>query len=299
MSAAAERLRLALEALARGEPGFLAVSRVQAEGEPAGWREEISYERGGLQRCLRERSPVDAGGARIGRWQAPADDAQAPALAQALVKAQFWSLRSDTELVPGAGLVNWTCAVGDAVVDLVVATGSPVLLRLAGLDQLLRDVAHALEASGTGVSLRLAVQLQGQGAEQALRIGLVNEGHQRAVLVGPQAWVPSVDGPNHFRVELAPLPQEAPDETGPGAIFQTWPADLARASRGAVPWGDSYIVLSPRQPLLLPQPVPLGPLPPGEHIVRVVYSNYGRLSQVAGLPVILGRAFSNELVMRG
>lgn len=305
MASERERLRQALGALAQGEAGFMALGRVHAEGEPTGWREDIAWERGGLQSCLRWRSPLDAGGARIGRWQAPAQELHGQALAQALVKLQFWALQSDTALEPGVGIVNWTCATAEAVVDLVLKAGSPRLMAMAPLDQVLRDIANALEAGQQGSSLRLALQAQGQGTSSQLRLGLVNEGSQRTVLVGPAAF--GAPGPaqvalNGLQLELAAMPEAVPGQTAPDAVFKPMRLNPHASLRGSAPWEDEYIVLHPRQPRLLPQALVmdplLDPLPPGRHIVRAVYAYYGALDQVAGMPVVRGRVFSNEVVIQ-
>lgn len=309
MAGERDRLRANLAGMARGEAGFLAVSRVQVDGEVSGWREDIAWERGGQQSCLRQRSQADAGGARIGRWQGPAEEARATALVQALAQVQFWALPGDTELEPGTGIVNWTCATQDAVVDVVVKSGSPLLRRMAPLDQELREMANALEAANRGASLRLALQwqasAQGQGAYQGtLRLGLVNEGQQRGVLVGPAAFgPPDPEQVNGLRLEIAAMPEAAAGVTAPDAVFRPLRQDILKAQRGAVPLDDEYIVLHPRQPLVLPQALSLDPavepLAPGSrHILRAVYAYHGGLDQVAGLPVLRGRAFSNEVVVQ-
>jgi hypothetical protein len=272
----------------------LAVGRVQAAGEPHGWYESISYERGGLVRYLRSRSQADEGGAPIGVWQAPADDASAQALASALCAVQAWNVPSATDLPPGAEVVNWSCVTSDAILDLVVGGGSPVLQAFAPLDLVLRRLANGLVEGSAGASLRVALQAKVVGAAAVVRVALINDGHQRAVLVNPLVDEPT--DADHFRLEIAPLPPSVPNETGYGAVFAPCPVSLLPPQVDP-PWDEPYLVLDAASRLLLPH-APSVPLPgPGRYLLRAVYSNQGLLDQVAGLTVIRGRAFSNEVVV--
>src|SRR6185295_5303523 len=81
-----------------GTTDFFAVQRVQVAGEPTGWRDEITFERGQFQTYARNRSAADEGGPPIGVWRAPAEDWRTQAIADALCRARIWSLESDAEI---------------------------------------------------------------------------------------------------------------------------------------------------------------------------------------------------------
>lgn len=295
MSPLRDRVADQLRRIAAGSGDRLAVGRVQVAGEPDGWFEHIAYERGGLQRFTRTRSQADEGGAPIGEWQAAADDAQAQVLASALVQAQAWTADSGTELLPGMEIVNWTCVTADGVLDIVAPSASPLIQRFASVDLALRRIANRLEEQGAGAMLRVALQAKTAGDQVGVRVGLINDGHQRAVLVNPLLGEGGPAG--YLRLELAPMPPEVPGETGFGAAFAPVPAALLPPGAEVAPWTDEYLVLDSAGRLLLPQAVAFTLPAPGRYLLRAVYANHGRLAQVAGVPVIRGRAFSNEVVV--
>jgi hypothetical protein len=289
----ADQLRR-LAAGPRPEDRF-AIGRVQVAGEPHGWYESITLERGVMQQCLRTRSQADAGGAPIGEWRSPAEDRFVQETAAALCKVQAWTVDSVAELQPGMEIVNWSCVTADALLDIVVPSGSPVLQQFMPVDLALRRIANTLEESGAGSLLRVALQCKPHGGQIAVRVGLINDGAYRSILVNPFVGTPSAT--DYFRLEIAPLAADQPGETGYGAVFVPLPVEIMPESQRSDPWADPYLVLGAAGRLLLPQTLMIELPALGRFIMRAVYSSHGALDQIAGVTVIRGRAFSNEVVV--
>lgn len=274
----------------------LAIGRVQIAGEPHGWHESIAFERNGWQRYMRTRSFADAGGAPIGQWQAPADDQYTAQLAAALCTVQAWNADpGPVEFVPGMEVVNWTIITRDAVLDLIVPSGSPLLPRFMPVDLLLRRIANSLEEQASGSMLRVAMQHRQMGDQVALRIALINDGNQRVIVVNP--FVAAVGDSDFFRLELATLKLDAPGESGYGAVFYPLPDQLLPPPARTGPWADDYLVIDAANRLLLPHTLTITLPAPGRFMLRAVLSRHGALDQIAGIPVARGRAFSNEVVV--
>jgi hypothetical protein len=191
--------------------------------------------------------------------------------------------------------VNWTCVTSQGVLDLAAASSSPLLRALIPVDLELRRIANTLEESRAGAQMRTGMRAQVRGNSVALSLAFGNDGTRRLLLVNPLRFAGSEE--NYFRVEIAPLPEELPNETGYGAVFKPVPLQLVPPGIAADPWQDDYFVIGPGDRVLLPTTPLAGPLPPGSYLVRAVYSNYGLLGSIAGVPVIRGRSFSNEVVV--
>jgi len=297
MPSAKENIAHTLSRLAStpGTNDFFAVQRVQSAGEPTGWRDEIGFERGQWQTYARNRSSADEGGAPIGVWRAPAEDWRTQAIADALCRARVWSYDSDAKIEPGTEVVNWTCVTSQGVLDLSAASSSPLLRALMPLDLELRRIANTLEESRAGAQMRTGLRAQAKGNSVVLNLAFGNDGMRRYILINPSRFAGSEE--SYFRVEIAPMPEEQPNETGYGAVFQPVPLELAPPGMLQEPWQDDYFVIGPGERLVLPAAPVIGPLQPGAYLVRAVYSNYGLLGSIAGVPVIRGRSFSNEVVV--
>jgi hypothetical protein len=192
-------------------------------------------------------------------------------------------------------VVNWSCVTSDAVLDIVVTGGSPVLQAFAPLDLELRRLANDLVERSAGAMLRIALQAKVVGDTAVVRVALINDGHQRAIAINPLVGKPTES--NYFRLELAPMPPSVPNQTGYGAVFKPCPVAMLPASAADAAWSDTYLVLDAAGRQLLPH-APSVTLPgPGRYLLRAVYSNPGLLDSVAGVSVIRGRAFSNEVVV--
>lgn len=299
MSTLRNRTENALRNLAGGDPSALfAFERDQTIGEPMLWRETIAFERGKLQTCRRRRSAVDAGGAPIGVWSCPAEEWRAQAIAKELVDGQFWTLESSAELMPGQDLVHWSCLTAGGLFEIVVTSGSPLLRALAPLELELRRLANDLEASARGAAVQCSLELA-RGPVPRARLALTNPGDRPCVIWNPLAG--NTTDFDFLRVEVANLPPAVEDESGPGLEFVPVP-ELPRTSDLPEPWDDPYLLLAPRQTLQIPIEtiVPLlgrDPANPGKgsFLVRGVYSAYGSPEQVGGVPLLNGRAFSNEV----
>lgn len=273
----------------------LAVGRIKVAGEPFGWYESITFERGAMQQSIRTRSQVDAGGAPIGDWRGPADDRVTQQLAAALCKVEAWNAQSATELEPGAEIINWSCVTTDAVLDIAVLSSSPLVDRFEPLDLVLWEIAGTLEEAGAGSLLRVALQCKPHGDQIAVRIGLINDGHYRAIVVNP--FGQEATETDFFRLEIAPLVPDLPGQTGYGAVFAPVAAEIMPAPFLTDEWADEYLVINGAGRLLLPQTLMISLPAPGKYIMRAVYSNQGALDQIAGVTVIRGRAFSNEVAV--
>lgn len=278
-----------------GTTDFFAVQRVQVAGEPTGWRDEITFERGQFQTYARNRSAADEGGPPIGVWRAPAEDWRTQAIADALCRARIWSLESDAEIEPGKEVVNWTCVTSQGVLDLCAPTSSPLLRALMPVDVELRRIANTLEEQRTGAQMRTALRAQLRGTSAVLTLAFGNDGTRRYILPNPLRFAGSAE--NYFRVEIAPMPQELPNETGYGAVFEPVQLKLPAPEALGEPWQDEYFLIGPGERVVLPSTPVIGPLKPGSYLLRAVYSNYGLLGAIAGVPVIRGRSFSNEVVV--
>jgi len=292
MASLRDRVGLALQRIAaRPQPDdFIAVGSVQVAGEPVFWEETIAFERGGLQIFSRMRSAVDEGGAPIGTWSMAADDWRAQALAAALCQVGFWKHDSETDLMPGMDIVNWSCVTNEGTIDLMAAGSSALVPQLAPLDLELRRLANDLERSHQGASMRLALNVHRAERTWVVRAALVNDDNTPCIVINPFARGES--DLDYFRLESALMVPEEPGVTGYGADFAVVPVDFMA---GDLPdlWQDTYLLVSPGRTLVMPEAT-LGPLAPGSYLLRAVYSNYGLLGSIAGVPVIRGRAFSNE-----
>jgi hypothetical protein len=296
MTSIRQRVEGALRRIAAGAgpEEVFAIARGHTAGEPVLWQESIAFERGRLQSYRRLRSLVDEGGAPIGTWATVAEDWRVEPLARALCDVAFWDRVADAELEPGAAVVGWSCVTAAGVLELAVPAASATVRELAGLDLELRRVANAVEASRFGAGLVCALQvLPGEG-ETRLRVVLVNGGNRPCLLPGPVIGQRS--RLDFFRIEAAPVPTPEPGVTVADAQFRPLPLEPP-AGGLPPPWSDDYLLLAPGQPLAYPiQPVLRLP-EPGPHILRAVYSSYGAVEEIAGVPVIRGRVFSNELVL--
>jgi hypothetical protein len=283
----------ALERLSRGVGArdIFAVERTQRAGSPALWEEVISLHAGGQQRYLRVRSQADEGGAPIGRWWAPAPAGRATALATALRDAAIWTL-SDEPVAPGEEIITWRWVTGAGVGKLSVPAGSPTLRQLAPLDLELRRVANALTRGHGGVELTCQVSILDQ-AEAGLgtaNIWLVNDGDQDCLVENPLRA--SARGSDFCRLELGHLPEEEEGVTGLGIRYGA----LAMPTLSSLPppWDSSHLMLRAGDFLECPLAVPLRPPLSGRHFLRAVYSRYGTDDEIGGVPVVRGRAFSEE-----
>ena len=284
-------------ASAPGTADFFAIQRVHIAGEPAGWRDEITFERGQWQTYARNRSAVDEGGPPIGAWRAPAEDWRTQAIADALCRTRIWTYDSDPDLKPGMEMVNWTCVTSQGLLDLYATAGSPLSQALMPVDLELRRIANALEEARAGAQMRTGLRVQMRGASGAVMLAFGNDGTRRYILPNPLRFSGGGEE-NYFRLELAPMPEERPGETGYGAEFQPVPLALSPAGAAADPWQDEYFVIGPGERVVLPSTPVLGPLRPGAYLLRAVYSYYGLLTGIAGVPVIRGRSFSNEVEIK-
>lgn len=270
---------------------LFAVGRVQTIGEPALWNEQISFERGGLQCFSRTRSPADEGGAVIGKWWMPADDWRATNFINALNQVHFTQLNGDSEIMPGMDIIDWSCVTPEGTLDLLAIGSSPVVPQMIPIDMEFRRLANDLETARHGASLRLAIQAQLTGTQVAVRVALINDGNRPCIIINQ--FLTGTSELDFFRLELATMPEEAEDETGYGAEFAELESRLASETSPDI-WQDTYLLLRPGVPLILPETAIVDLPQPGHYLLRAVYSNYGLLDQVAGVPVIRGRAFSNE-----
>lgn len=288
---------LARLAATPGADDFFALQRVQVAGEPTGWRDEIAFERGQFQSYARNRSAADEGGAAIGVWRAPAEESRTQRLADALCRVRAWNCESDAGIEPGQEVVNWTCVTAQGILDLSAATSSALMRAFMPVDLELRRIANTLEEARAGAQMRTGLRVQMRGASGAVMLAFGNDGTRRYILPNPLRFSGGSEE-NYFRLELAPMPEERPGETGYGAEFQSVPLALSPAGAAADPWQDEYFVIGPGERVVLPSTPVLGPLAPGAYLLRAVYSYYGLLTGIAGVPVIRGRSFSNEVEIK-
>jgi len=271
---------------------FLAVGRGQTAGEPIFWQESIAFARGLTQSYSRTRSGADEGGAPIGTWTTAAEEWRVQTLARVLSEVAIWSRESDRDLAPGMEIVNWTCVTDDGVFDLFVASSSPLLQAFMPVDLELRRLANFVEESRQGASLRVVLQVQMSGTHISVQTGFINDGNRPCLIINPFLYEQTDQ--NFFRLECAAQPEEQPGVTGYGAEFQAQPVEWL-PEPVPDPWADEYLLLLPQRLLVLPVSPPVGPFEPGAYMLRAVYSNYRFLDIIAGVPVIRGRVFSNEV----
>jgi hypothetical protein len=274
-----------------GPDDFIAVGSVHVAGEPVLWEETISFARGGVQSFTRLRSPADEGGASIGTWSSVADDRRVQALAAALTKVEFWAKKGEADLLPGMEIVNWTCVTNDGTIDVVAPGSSPLTPQLAPLDMELRRLANDLEKSGLGTCVRIALDLQQSEGNLTINAEMVNDGNAPCIVINPLAMNES--DLDYFRLEVASQVTETDGITSPGESFEAVPFGFPPGGLPD-PWDDTYLLVPPGQPLVMPT-ASCELSEPGHYVLRAVYSNYGLLDRVAGVPVIRGRAFSNEV----
>ena len=285
------------EALARlaggvGERDIFAVERSQRAGSPALWEEVISLHSGrqGEQRYLRVRSQADEGGAPIGLWWGPATTKRATALAAALHDAAIWTM-PDEAVAPGEEMITWRWVTAAGVGSLSVPGGSPCLNRLRQLDLELRRVANALTRNHGGVELTCQVSLlDKEEGEAAACIWLVNEGDHDGLVENP--LLPSRRGSDFCRLEMGHLPDETEGVTSLGIRYSALPRP--RQDSLPPPWNSSHLLLRAGDFLECPFSIPLHPQGSGRRFLRAVYSCYGDDRVIGNLPVVRGRAFSEE-----
>ncbi len=282
---------IALASIAAGaDPGApFAVERSQTAGTPALWHEVISVEAGESQHYLRVRSQADEGGAPIGRWSAPAMGEQVQALAQALCDAAIWTLASEP-VAPGEELITWRWVTAAGVGSLSVPAGSGLLSQLAPLDLVIRKVANALVRIHAGAELSCQVSLVERDGATEGSVWLVNEGDRDCLVLNPLH--PTGRGSDFFRLEMGHLPDEQPGVTGLGIQYAAMP--MVQLDAPPPPWDNPYLLLRSGDMLECPTGAPLSPPRKGRHFLRAVYSRYGDEHEIGGVPVIRGRAFSEE-----
>ncbi len=271
---------------------IFAVERSQVAGTPALWDEMITLQAGGEQRFLRVRSSADEGGAPIGRWWSPAPAARAQSLAKALHDAAIWTLQS-APVAPGEELITWRWVTAAGVGRLSVTAGSPLLIQLTKLDLEFRRVANELVNGHLGAELTCQVSLAEPDTEGGATDGsvwLVNEGSHDCLVANP--LLRTGRGSDFFRLELGHLDQEEPGVTGLGIQYSAMP--MPRMDAPPPPWDNPYLLLRAGDFLECPVGVPLNPPGQGRHFLRAVYSRYGDDSVIGGVPVVRGRAFSEE-----
>jgi hypothetical protein len=144
--------------------------------------------------------------------------------------------------------------------------------------------------------MRTGLRVQMRGASVALTLAFGNDGTRRYILPNPLRFGQGEE--SYFRVEIAPMPEDKPNETGYGAVFHPVRLELPGPEALGEPWQDEYLVIGPGERAVLPATPVIGPLKPGTYLLRAVYSNYGFLSSIAAVPVIRGRSFSNEVVVQ-
>ena len=276
-----------------GARDIFAVERSQRAGSPALWEEVISLHAGGqgVQRYLRVRSQADEGGAPIGRWWAPAPSQRATSLAAALLDLAIWTLPSEA-IAPGEEVITWRWVTQAGVGQLAVPAGSPTLNRLRPLDLELRRVANTLTRDHRGAELTCQVSILdlAQDGVGAASIWLVNDGDHDCLVENPLSR--SSRGCDFFRLELGHLPEEEEGVTGLG--IQYGALAMPRLDNLPSPWDSTHLMVRAGDFLECPLSVPLQPPPSGRNFLRAVYSRYGADDEIGGVPVVRGRAFSEE-----
>lgn len=288
-----DRMRAALEEVAarvRPEQVF-ALERYQASGTPPLWEEAIAIRHGHQQTFCRLRSPADEGGVPIGRWHGPAEGALVQLLARTLLEVGLLELVSE-EVPPGAPLLRWRYLTEAGLGELVAPAAAPTLEVLEPLELELRRLANDLEDTHRGAELRCELELTSTAGGASARVRLVSSGSEDILLANPLA---RNAGPRQFlRVEMGPPPEATPGVTEAGIQYQALPLPVL-PSPLPPPWDQRLLLLRAGASLELPVPVPLLAARPGRSLVRAVYAGYGFEPDVAGVPVIRGQAFSEEL----
>jgi len=284
----------ALKRLAEGVGArdIFAVERVQRAGTPALWEELISFHAGpmGEQRYLRVRSKADEGGAPIGLWWGQATAKRATALAAALNDAAIWTISSEP-VAPGGEESTWRWVTKAGVGSLSLPAGSLTQKRLSKLDLELRRVANALTRNHGGVELTCQVSLMDrEEGETAACIWLVNEGDHDCLVGNPMHK--DQRGSDFCRLEMGRLPDEPEGTTGLGIRYNALP----RPEQDSLPppWDSTHLLLRAGDFLECPFSIPLHMSGSGRRFLRAVYSCYGDHRVIGGLPVVRGRAFSEE-----
>lgn len=293
MAKGLDRMRAALEEVAAGArpEQVFALERYQTAGTPPLWEEEIAIRHGRQQTFSRLRSLADEGGAPIGRWHGPADEALVQLLARTLLEVGILELVSE-EVPPGAPLVRWRYLTVAGLGELVAPAASPALEVLEPLELELRRLANDLEEAHRGAELRCELELASTSKGVSARVRLVNNGDEDLLIANPLA---GDAGPWQFlRVEIGSPPEETPGVTEAGIEYQALPLPVF-PSPLPPPWDRQLLLLCAGASLELPAPVPLAAERPGPCFVRAVYAGYGPEQEVAGVPVIRGQAFSEEL----
>lgn len=292
-----ERLAPALQQIAAGPrpDDFFAVEYHQCAGTPSFWDERITFALHRTQSYCSVRNLVDVGNAPIGRWEAPADSARAQIIATAMCAAQIWNLRS-TAVAPGEALIHWRYLTAAGSGEFSVTESAPQLMALSALDTELRELANDLKHAHAGAELRCELRLDATANNASVAIiTLVNTGMRDALIANP--FTQSHTEADYLRVELGYCPPDEPGVTGMGIEYRPVSAAPLPGLLTAAPWDSDYVLLRAGQRIECPLQVPVPQPQRVGHFVRAVYSNYGLESEIAGLPVLRGRAFSTELAL--
>jgi len=288
-----EHIVNALRQLAAGATSGLefSVESLRSRGTPLLWEERISIQQGHQQRYSTIRSFVDASGAPIGIWEAPAEAKTIQELAKALCETRIWELSSEP-LISGGEINSWSYEISEEKATLSVPGGSPVLMAISDVDLQLRRIANALVASRSGAALSCQLKLtELSGGWVNAQIALINEGKQDCLVQNP--LIISGRKTDFLRIELGEPPIQQPEMTSAGIQYQPLPIQVP--SDLPPPWNGEYIVLHSGKRIDCPLK---GSVNVSEHrgyFIRAVYSHYGRPTITHEVPLVRGRVFSAEL----
>ena len=104
--------------------------------------------------------------------------------------------------------------------------------------------------------------------------------------------LPSRRGSDFCRLEMGHLPDETEGVTSLGIRYSALPRP--RQDSLPPPWNSSHLLLRAGDFLECPFSIPLHPQGSGRRFLRAVYSCYGDDRVIGNLPVVRGRAFSEE-----
>ncbi|MCP4341878.1 MAG: hypothetical protein GY799_24090 [Desulfobulbaceae bacterium] len=109
-------------------------------------------------------------------------------------------------------------------------------------------------------------------------------------------FISSNDKINFLQVELGEAPVEVPGVTNASIVYR--PLMLPSSEILPEPWGHNNIVLKARTKTICPFQLQIDLLAQRNHFIRATYSHYGNTSNKPDLPLVRGRVFSKELMLK-
>lgn len=251
--------------------------------------ESITLQRGQQQRFLRTRNFTDEGNIPIGIWELPSNPQHLQQVAQALIDIQIWNV-PDQPINPGGEYYSWRYVTSEGVGLLHCSANTELLMKTYPLDQLLLQITNGLIGHHQGSEMLCQIRLEKIKHQLIAWCSLNNQGNKNGII--PNPFLLARDRADYFRIEMGTAPENAVGLTDAGVRYE--PLPLPKLDSLPAPWDSPFLLLRANSSLEVPFQVPIPTPEKKGTYVRAVYSCYRAPSQMAGMPVIRGQAFSEE-----